>query len=109
MAPPSSRKSGEGRSDSLYRAVVDTAVDAIVVIDRNGAIRSVNQAAQRMFGYARLDILGRNVELLLPPADEDQKWTLVHERAQLRGYRPEGPDTQAGSGTGRQHLRLCPW
>src|SRR4051812_24770861 len=52
--------------DALYRAVVDPAVDAIIVIDRLGAMLSANKAVQRMFGYAEPELLGRNVKLLMP-------------------------------------------
>jgi two-component system sensor kinase FixL len=53
-------------ADSLYRAIVATAVDGIVVIDRNGAIRSVNNATERLFGYAAAELIGRNVKVLMP-------------------------------------------
>ena len=53
-------------ADSLYRAIVATAVDGIVVIDRNGAIGSVNNATERLFGYATGELIGRNVKLLMP-------------------------------------------
>ena len=46
------REDGGDLADSLYRAIVDTAVDAVVVIDGNGAIRSVNNATEWLFGYA---------------------------------------------------------
>ena len=59
-------ENGGGLGDSLYRAIVDTAVDAIVVIDRNGAIRSVNNATERLFGYAAEELSGRNLKLLMP-------------------------------------------
>ncbi|MBV8336712.1 MAG: PAS domain S-box protein [Alphaproteobacteria bacterium] len=52
--------------DALYRAIVATAVDAIVVIDRTGAIRSVNNATERLFGYAADELIGRNVKILMP-------------------------------------------
>src|SRR5271170_2980875 len=52
--------------DSLYRAVVGTAVDAIVVIDHTGTIRSVNQATERLFGYAPGELVGHNVNTLMP-------------------------------------------
>jgi len=60
------RENRGGLGDSLYRAIVDTAVDAIVVIDRNGMIRSVNNATEWLFGYAAGELVGRNVKLLMP-------------------------------------------
>lgn len=56
----------ETLGDALYRAIVATAVDAIVVIDRNGAIRSANNATERLFGYAADELVGRNVKILMP-------------------------------------------
>jgi two-component system, LuxR family, sensor kinase FixL len=53
-------------ADSLYRAIVDTAVDSIVVIDRTGTIRSVNHATEGLFGYAAAELVGRNVKILMP-------------------------------------------
>jgi two-component system, LuxR family, sensor kinase FixL len=65
-APSLHRDKSGGLSDILYRAIVDTAVDAIVVIDRNGTIRSANQATERLFAYAADELIGRNVKLLMP-------------------------------------------
>lgn len=48
------------------KAIVDTAGDAIVVIDESGTIQSVNPATLRILGYAREDLVGRNVKLLMP-------------------------------------------
>ena len=50
-------------------AILEAAHDAILTIDPQLNIREFNPAAERMFGRPRMDILGRNVELLLPPAD----------------------------------------
>ena len=57
---------GGGLADSLYRAIVGTAVDAIVVIGGNGAIRSVNNATERLFGYAAAELIGRQLKILMP-------------------------------------------
>jgi PAS domain-containing protein len=45
--PPCPQADG---GDALFRAVVEAALDAIVVIDRTGAIRSANRATEQMFG-----------------------------------------------------------
>ena len=54
------------RSEARLRAIVDTAVDGIVVINNRGIIESVNPAVTRMFGYAPEQLLGQNVKLLMP-------------------------------------------
>jgi two-component system sensor kinase FixL len=53
-------------SDALFSAVVEAALDAIVVIDRNGRVRSVNAATERIFGYSAADLVGRNIRMLMP-------------------------------------------
>ena len=53
-------------SDALFRAVVEAALDAIVVIDRDGRVRSVNAATERIFGYSAAELTGRNVRMLMP-------------------------------------------
>lgn len=47
-------------------AVLNTAVDAIILIDTSGKIESCNPAACRMFGYQREDLVGRPVHVLMP-------------------------------------------
>ena len=49
-----------------YRALLDAAVDAIVVIDHRGIIQEFSQAAQRVFGYAADEVIGSNVNVLMP-------------------------------------------
>lgn len=51
------------------QAIVDTAVDAIVVIDERGCIASANPATFTLFGYAEAEMVGRNVAMIMPPGD----------------------------------------
>jgi len=53
-------------SEHRLRAVVETAVDAIITIDDHGIIETVNPSAERMFGYPRDEMVGRNVNMLMP-------------------------------------------
>lgn len=48
------------------RELLDTTPDALVVIDESGRIELVNQQAERLFGYAREELLGSSIEQLLP-------------------------------------------
>jgi PAS domain S-box-containing protein len=56
------------QSESRLRAVVETAMDAIVMADADGTIRSFNGAAERMLGWTSAEAMGRNVAMLVDPA-----------------------------------------
>ena len=49
-----------------FRALLDAAVNAIIVVDHHGTIEEFSHAAQRLFGYAPDEIIGRNVRDLMP-------------------------------------------
>lgn len=51
--------------EARLRAILDTAGDAILTIDYNGIIQSVNPATERMFGYTAVEMIGQNVTLLM--------------------------------------------
>src|SRR5690606_39497918 len=52
--------------DAHLQSILDTALDATVVIERDGTIISFNAAAVRQFGYAVKEIVGQNVRMLMP-------------------------------------------
>jgi len=55
-------------SEARKAAVMETALDAILTIDHEGKVVEFNPAAERMFGYRRDDVLGRDMaELIIPP------------------------------------------
>lgn len=53
-------------AEARWRAIVDAAVDGIIVIDSRGQIEAFNAAAERMFGYSEAELLGKNVGVLMP-------------------------------------------
>jgi PAS domain S-box-containing protein len=58
----SDRRAAEAR----FRILLESAPDAIVLVDSDGRITLVNRRAEELFGYAPEELLGRNVEMLVP-------------------------------------------
>ncbi|HSS52702.1 MAG TPA: PAS domain S-box protein [Thermoanaerobaculia bacterium] len=77
------RRAQEALQESTERlqAVLNAALEGIVLIDPAGTIRLVNPSVQRMFGYPPEDLLGQNVKLLMPaPWREEHDGYLAHYR-----------------------------
>ena len=53
-------------SEAYFRNLLESAPDAMIIIDEQGKIAIVNAQAETMFGYGREEILGRDIETLLP-------------------------------------------
>ena len=56
-------------SEALLRSILDTVPEAMITIDEHGAILSFSAAAERLFGYACGEVIGRNVAMLMPEPD----------------------------------------
>ena len=54
------------RLEYEYQAVLDAAVDAVIIIDAQGRIELLNHAGERLFGHLEDDIVGQNVSVLMP-------------------------------------------
>jgi two-component system, LuxR family, sensor kinase FixL len=59
-------------SEARWRAIVESAVDGIVVIDARGNVEAFNRAAERLFGYTADEVIGRNVNMLMPAPYHDE-------------------------------------
>ena len=55
-----------GRSESLFRAMIEAAPDAIIITDAEGTITLLNEQAVAMFDYTQEELLGQKVEVLIP-------------------------------------------
>lgn len=55
-------------SEAWFRTLLDTAPDAMIIVDAEGTITTANNQAQRMFGYSQQELQGQKIEMLLPAA-----------------------------------------
>jgi two-component system sensor kinase FixL len=86
-------------SEARWRAVIDSAVDGIIVINARGDIEAINRGAEHLFGYSAQEVLGRNVNILMPsPYHEDHDTYLAR-------YLTTGKAKIIGSGREVQGLR----
>jgi two-component system sensor kinase FixL len=65
------RKALEEREAHL-RSILESIPDAMIVIDERGIMESFSAAAERLFGYAAEEALGRNVSMLMPSPDRER-------------------------------------
>jgi two-component system sensor kinase FixL len=75
-----------------FQALLDAAVDAIVVIDEQGNVVTFSRAAERMFGYGAAEVVGGSVAVLMPEPHRSQHGDYV------RRYRETGVAHIIGKG-----------
>ena len=59
------------------QALLDAAVDAVILVNHRGIIEVFNHSATRLFGYAPDEVLGRNVKILMPASDSEHHDTYL--------------------------------
>lgn len=60
------------RADAHIRSIVENVADGIITIDEYGTVESFNRAAERIFGYCASEVIGQNVNLLMPQSDRSR-------------------------------------
>ncbi|NQV47307.1 MAG: PAS domain S-box protein [Rhodospirillaceae bacterium] len=60
------------KSDAYAKVIIETAIDGIITINDKGLVETVNSAAVKMFGYGADEIIGSNINLLMPPQDAER-------------------------------------
>jgi len=82
--------------------ILETAASAIITIDTQGNITTLNKAAEHIFGYAPDELLGKNVNCLMPSAIaaahdgylqrylETQQGTIIGKRREVQALRKDG-------------------
>ncbi len=58
--------SARRRAEDRFRAAVESSPSGMVMVDRNGVIVLVNREIERLFGYAREELIGRSIDILVP-------------------------------------------
>ncbi|HKV06256.1 MAG TPA: PAS domain S-box protein [Candidatus Acidoferrales bacterium] len=76
------------RQEEKFRSLLESAPDAMVIVNQEGDIQLVNTQTEKLFGYSRQELLGQPVEILVPPRFQ------AHHVANRRGY-SQAPRTRS--------------
>ncbi len=94
-----------------FRAILQSAVATIITIDAGGHVQTVNPAAENMFGYAADELIGRNINMLMPEPYRSQHDTylakyLATGRRQIIGIGREVAGLRKDGTTFPMHLSV---
>jgi PAS domain S-box-containing protein len=85
---PASDNHGIAFLEERMRSVVDHVIDGIITVDTDGCIEAFNPAAEALFGYTSAEVLGRDVNMLVPARYEGQAYCDLR-----RDFISQGADT----------------
>ncbi|MBU1750824.1 MAG: GAF domain-containing protein [Chloroflexi bacterium] len=70
------------RSERLYRTILENSADAIISVDPDLKVMAWSAGAERILGYARDEIIGQTMRILIPEPDRQQTIAMLHEARQ---------------------------
>ena len=74
------------RAEERFRALLESAPDAMVIVDEDGTIILINSQTERIFGYDREELIGRSSQILAPiPFREDDQYRINEIELQNTG------------------------
>jgi PAS domain S-box-containing protein len=79
----------KGQADQT-QAILDNVLDGIITIDAKGIVSSFNKSAEHIFGYAAIEVVGRNVSMLVPEPHHSQHDSYLHNYLSTRQARVIG-------------------
>ncbi len=103
-------------SEARTRAILDATVDAILTIDEQGIVESLNPASERLFGFAAQEVIGQNVAMLMPEPFRGEHdgylqaylttgiKKVIGEVREVTGQRKDGTKFQMDLGVGELNL-----
>ena len=103
------------RSERWMRALLTTTVDGVITVNGQGTIHEFNASAERIFGWSRAEIVGRNVSLLIADPDRSQRDGLLNylrtgnnpligQGNDIVGVRKDGSQVPVRRALGHAHL-----
>jgi PAS domain S-box-containing protein len=100
-------------SKARYRAIVDTAVDAIVTTDALGTIQSFNAAAEQIFGHTAQDVVGCNINILVAqehqPQEDGGRGEPPHAGGRSTGFTGEAKARRKDGSTFPVDVSIAAW
>jgi len=54
-------------NQEIFHSIVDNVIDGIITINKKGIIQTFNKAAEKLFMYSSVEVIGENINTLMPP------------------------------------------